>query len=92
MRRGLTQRALLASLAMGAVVLGCFAVLTFAYVSLHNEERRANRAANVLAASNLLEQSVLNLETGLRGYLLSRPGRVSAAISQRRGCLPGPDP
>ncbi len=71
MRGGLTQRVLLASLAMGAVVLGCIAVLAFAYVSLHNEERHNNQAGDVLAASNLLERSVLDLETGLRGYLLS---------------------
>jgi len=70
-RGGLTQRALLASLAMGAVVLGCFAVLALAYVSLHNEERDTNQSQAVLAASNLLERSVLDLETGLRGYLLS---------------------
>jgi PAS domain S-box-containing protein len=70
-RGGVTQRVLLASLAMGAVVLGCFAILAVAYVSLHNEERQDDQAGDVLAASNLLERSVLDLETGLRGYLLS---------------------
>jgi PAS domain S-box-containing protein len=66
-----TQRVLLASLAMGAVVVGCFAILAVAYVSLHHEERQDDQAGDVLAASNLLERSVLDLETGLRGYLLS---------------------
>jgi PAS domain S-box-containing protein len=66
-----TQRVLLASLAMAAVVVGCFAILAVAYVSLHNEERQDDQAGDVLAASNLLERSVLDLETGLRGYLLS---------------------
>jgi PAS domain S-box-containing protein len=70
-RGGLTQRVLLASLAMGAVVLGCIAVLVVAYAGLHNQERNADQAGDVLAASNLLERSVLDLETGLRGYLLS---------------------
>jgi PAS domain S-box-containing protein len=70
-RGGLTQRVLLASLAMGAVVLGCIAILVVAYAGLHNQERNAGQAGDVLAASNLLEQSVLDLETGLRGYLLS---------------------
>jgi CHASE3 domain sensor protein len=70
-RGGLTQRVVLASLAMGAVVLGCIAVLAVAYVGLHNEERNTDQAGDVLAASNLLERSVLDLETGLRGYLLS---------------------
>ena len=71
MRGGVTQRVLLASLAMGAVVLGCFAVLAVAYAGLHHEERQDDQAGDVLAASNLLERSVLDLETGLRGYLLS---------------------
>jgi PAS domain S-box-containing protein len=66
-----TQRVLLASLAMAAVVVGCFAILAVAYVGLHHEERQDDQAGDVLAASNLLERSVLDLETGLRGYLLS---------------------
>ncbi len=84
MRGGLTQRVLLASVAIGAVVLGCFAVLVVALVSLHNEERNADQAGDVLAASNLLERSVLDLETGLRGYLLSGRTRVPPAIPHRR--------
>ena len=67
MRGGLTQRVLLASVAIGAVVLGCFAVLVVALVSLHSDERSNDKAGDVLAASNLLERSVLDLETGLRG-------------------------
>jgi PAS domain S-box-containing protein len=70
-RGGLTRRVLLASVALGAVVLGCFAVLVVALISLHTEERSTDKAVDVLAASNLLERSVLDLETGLRGYLLS---------------------
>ena len=71
MRRGLTFRMVLAGVVVGAVVLGCFAVLVIAYGSMHNAERQDSQAGGVLAASNLLERSVLDLETGLRGYLLS---------------------
>ncbi|HTT53319.1 MAG TPA: ATP-binding protein [Streptosporangiaceae bacterium] len=71
MKRGLTLRALLASLILGAVVVGGFVVLTVAYVNLHNEEQHDNRTDNVLVTSDALKESVLNLETGLRGYLLS---------------------
>ena len=71
MRGGLTPRVLLASLVMGAVVLGCFAILVVSYASLHREEGQDDQAGHVLAASDLLERSVLNLETGLRGYLLN---------------------
>ncbi|MGI8451797.1 MAG: GAF domain-containing protein, partial [Streptosporangiaceae bacterium] len=71
MRGGLNRRALLASLALGAVVAGCFALLASTFASLHAEETRDDRSADVLATSNALQESVLNLETGLRGYLLS---------------------
>ena len=71
MRGGLTQRALLASLALGAVMAGCFAVLAIAFASMHTEESHDDQSADILATSSALEESVLNLETGLRGYLLS---------------------
>lgn len=85
MRRGLTFRMVLAGVAVGAAVLGLFAVLVIAYGSMHNAERQDSKAGGVLAASNLLERSVLDLETGLRGYLLSgravflQPYRIAKA-------------
>ncbi len=71
MRRGLTQRALLASALIGVVVVAEFAVLFLAFTSLRAEERQDNQAVNVLATSNALEESVLNVSTGLRIYLIS---------------------
>ena len=71
MRRGLTQRALLASSLIGVVVVAEFAVLFLAFTSLRAEERQDNQAVNVLATSNALEESVLNVSTGLRIYLIS---------------------
>ncbi len=51
MRRGLTQRTVLASIVVAAVVLGEFAVLFLAFRSLRAEERQDNQAVNVLATS-----------------------------------------
>ena len=77
MRRGLTQRALLASSLVGVVVVAEFAVLFLAFTSLRAEERQDNQAVNVLATSNALEESVLNVSTGLRIYLISgHPGQL----------------
>ncbi len=77
MRRGLTQRTVLASIVVAVVVLGEFAVLFIAFRSLRAEERQDNQAVNVLATSNALEESVLNLSTGVRIYLISgRPGQL----------------
>jgi PAS domain S-box-containing protein len=70
-RRGLTQRALVASIVIGVVVIAEFAVLFLAFQSLRAEERQDNQAVDVLATSNALEESLLNLSTGLRVYLLS---------------------
>ena len=71
MRRGLTQRTVLASIVVAVVVLGEFAVLFLAFQSLRAEEREDNQAVNVLATSSALEESLLNLSTGLRLYLMS---------------------
>ena len=70
-RRGLTQRTVLASIVVGVVVVAEFAVLFLAFRSLRAEERQDNQAVNVLATSNALEESVLNVSTGLRIYLIS---------------------
>jgi PAS domain S-box-containing protein len=70
-RRGLTQRTVLASIVVAVVVLGEFAVLFLAFQSVRAEERQDNQAVNVLATSSALEDSLLNLSTGLRIYLSS---------------------
>ncbi len=89
MKRGLTLRALLASLILGAVVVGGFVVLTVAYVSLHSEEQHDDQAADVLATSHALEESVLNLGTGLRGYLLSGKPLFLQAYQAASSAYPG---
>jgi PAS domain S-box-containing protein len=70
-RRGLTQRTVLAGIVVAVVVLGEFAVLFLAFQSLRAEERQDNQAVNVLATSAALEDSLLDLSAGLRIYLRS---------------------
>jgi PAS domain S-box-containing protein len=78
-RRGLTQRTVLVGILIGAVVIAEFAVLFLAFASLRAEERQDNQAVRVLATSNALEESVLNMSTGLRIYLISgRPDQLAA--------------
>ena len=90
MRRGLTQRTVLASIVVAVVVLGEFAVLFLAFQSLRAEERQDNQAVNVLATSSDLEESLLNLSTGLRIYLSSgqpaglRPYQAALAAYPRQ--------
>ena len=69
MRGGLTQRTVLTSIVVAVVVLGEFAVLFLAFQSLRAKEQLDNQAVNVLTTSHALEESVLNLSTGVRFYL-----------------------
>jgi PAS domain S-box-containing protein len=71
MRRGLTQRTVLASIVVAVVVLAEFVVLFLAFRSLRAEEAQDNEAVNVLTTSHALEESVLDMSTGLRVYLIS---------------------
>jgi PAS domain S-box-containing protein len=70
-KRSLTTRALVGSAILGAVLVGSFASLTVATVSLRRADHSSARTQQMLAASYRLEKSVLDLETGLRGYLLA---------------------
>jgi PAS domain S-box-containing protein len=80
----------LASIVIAVVFLGEFAVLFLAFQSLRAEERQDNQAVNVLATSGALEESLLNLSTGLRIYLMSgqpaglRPYRAALAAYPRQ--------
>ena len=71
MKRGLTQRTVLASIVVTMMVVAEFVVLFLAFRSLRGEEAQDNQEVHVLATSNALEESVLNLSTGLRIYLIS---------------------
>ena len=90
MRRGLTQRTVLASIVVAVVVLGEFAVLFLAFQNLRAEERQDNQAVNVLATSSDLEESLLNLSNGVRIYLSSgqpaglRPYQAALAAYPRQ--------
>ena len=53
------------------MVMANFAVLFLAFRSLRAAERQDNQAVHVLATSNALEGSVLDLSNGLRIYLIS---------------------
>jgi signal transduction histidine kinase len=56
------------SLALAAV----FAVLIFAVVGLRDRSLEARRSQEVIATANRLQTLVVDLETGLRGYVITR--------------------
>lgn len=75
MRRGLTARSLLGSAFLGAVVIGALVTMTLAVTALRGAERADRNSYTIIAQSNALEKSTLDLETGLRGFLVSGKDR-----------------
>jgi signal transduction histidine kinase len=69
---GLTQRLVAASILLALVVGGGFAVMLLAIDELRADDRRTRRAQRVTVAANQLERLLLDLETGERGFILTR--------------------
>jgi PAS domain S-box-containing protein len=70
-RRSITAQFTLALAVVSVVVLAGFAVMIVAARHLHSADDARAQSSHALTAANQLEQSVLDLETGLRGYLLA---------------------
>ena len=56
--------------------------------SLGRSADSARHSEEVLHASNALERRVIDLETGLRGYLLARDERFLEPYVEARGAIP----
>jgi CHASE3 domain len=72
---GLTLRMVVASMLLALVVGGAFAVVLFAISDARDAQRRSDHSQNVLIASNGLERLLLDFETGIRGFVLTRQAR-----------------
>ncbi len=57
--------------AVTVLVAVAFAVLIASVATLRSENRRVQRSEDVLATSLSVERSVVDLETGVRGYLIT---------------------
>src|SRR4051812_40164326 len=83
--RRIRQRLLGANLLLATGIIAIFVVLLVAVVSLRNSSARAEHSARVIAAGAGLEKSVLDLETGLRGYALTGQRRFLEPYVAARG-------
>jgi PAS domain S-box-containing protein len=70
-RRSLTAQSTVTFALVSAVVVAGFAVMTLTAVHLKSTDHQRSGSTQAIVAVNELEQSVLDLETGLRGYLLA---------------------
>jgi two-component system OmpR family sensor kinase len=82
--RSLGARVLAASVVLAIVVTVVFGVLVLAISSLHRATNREARSKDVTAATLSLEKVVLDLEAGLRGFVISGQPRLLAPWNRAR--------
>jgi diguanylate cyclase (GGDEF)-like protein len=71
------------------VALCCVGMVGFAVVELQWASSKASRSTEVVAESDGIERSVIDLETGVRGYLLTAEPRFLAPTFAAERQLPG---
>jgi signal transduction histidine kinase len=74
-RGGLTRRVVLASGVLVVVIGAAFSVLLVAVTELRNASLLSKHSQEVLTVTNTLERLVLDVETGQRGFLITRDER-----------------
>ena len=89
MTHGLTGRMVIASGLLAIIVGGAFAAVLLSVTELRGttDERRQTRDA--LVAADTLEKQVIDLETGLRGFVITRDESFLEPYSDARAALPG---
>ncbi|MBA2360996.1 MAG: CHASE3 domain-containing protein [Actinobacteria bacterium] len=85
----IARRLLLASVVLSLVVGGAFVALMLAISALSDANKREARATDVTAATLRLEKLVVDLETGLRGLVLTGNERFLQPYASARKELPG---
>jgi PAS domain S-box-containing protein len=71
MKRSLTAQSVATFVVLGVLIIAGFAVMAVAAQNLRTADRQRAQSTTAITTANQLEQSVLDLETGLRGYLLA---------------------
>jgi signal transduction histidine kinase len=86
---GLVARIALSAIAVAVGLAIVFAVLFLAIVSLHQRSLDARRSQQVIATANRLETFVIDLETGARGFALTRDERYLDPWRRAQALYPG---
>jgi signal transduction histidine kinase len=95
-REGLARRTLFRGVLLALVGAVAFVVVLTSVAELHEAERRARRSQEVLVAANHLERLVIDLETGLRGFIITgreqflQPSQAAeSAFAQQAAAMKG---
>jgi PAS domain S-box-containing protein len=88
MRANLTTRAALAYLVLAVLVVGGFLVLAAEIQGLRTQQRSDATAAATLTASGALENALLSLQAGARGYVITGQAAFLAPYRQALASYP----
>jgi len=84
MLRGLTGRIVAAGLILLLLVGGSFAGLFLAINELRSADAQVSRSATELQSASQLERLLVDMETGLRGFVITREERFLAPWNEGR--------
>ena len=87
-RRSLTARMVVLASALAVVVGLAIGALLMTIGDMRHAARQARHTAQVIAAANRAEKQLLDLETGARGYALTRDERFLGPWRSARATLP----
>jgi CHASE3 domain sensor protein len=87
-RGGLAVRMALASVVLALLVGAAFAVLLIAISDLRTSSRLVAQSRSTNAAADRLEELVIDLETGVRGYVIARQERFLEPSKAARAAFP----
>jgi signal transduction histidine kinase len=86
---GLTRRMVIASGVLALIVGAAFTVLLFSVDDLRTQQRLSTRSQQVLVTANELELLVVDLETGVRGFVITGQERFLQPWRVAQATLPG---
>lgn len=89
MKRSITAQFTVTFALVSAVVVAGFAVMTLTAHDLRSTDHQRSGSTDALVAANQLEQAVLDLETGLQGYLLAGTPAFLEPYEAARQSYPG---
>jgi hypothetical protein len=72
MKGGLTRRTVIASGLLAVIIGAAFGVLVLSIVDLNRVEQRSRRSEEVLVVANTFERLIVDAETGVRGFVITR--------------------
>jgi signal transduction histidine kinase len=88
MRRTLRRRMFIASAALALLVGAAFVTLLLTVLSLRDQSRLARHSEQVIATANRLERLLIDLETGHRGYVITRDPTFLEPLHDARAAYP----